>query len=237
MEYRYETHMHTREGSACASSTGAEHARAHKEAGYDGIFITDHFFNGNSAVPRELPWRMRCEQFCRGYEGAKEEGDKIGLSVFFGFEYAMFGAEVLVYNLSKEWLMEHEDIDRMNPREAFKIMRADGAFLVQAHPFRERGYIDHIHLYPRDIAGVEAINAAHKGEDRRMNDRAFAYANMYRLPVTSGSDTHHTYELNGGGIITPEPIVTPLDYLRMMQEGKLRLLYAFEEQNGPQETY
>ena len=45
MAYRYETHMHTMEGSACSSSTGAEMARAHKAAGYTGIFVTDHFFS------------------------------------------------------------------------------------------------------------------------------------------------------------------------------------------------
>ena len=42
--YLYETHMHTKESSACAHNTGAEMARAYKEAGYTGIIITDHFF-------------------------------------------------------------------------------------------------------------------------------------------------------------------------------------------------
>ena len=96
MSYKYETHMHTAESSACATSTGAEMARAHKEAGYTGIFITDHFFNGNTTVPRELPWQERVARFCLGYEHAKQEGDKIGLQVFFGFEYAYHGAEFLV---------------------------------------------------------------------------------------------------------------------------------------------
>ena len=34
MKYKYETHMHTSQGSACGRSTGAEMARAYKEAGY-----------------------------------------------------------------------------------------------------------------------------------------------------------------------------------------------------------
>ena len=50
--YRYETHMHTSQASACAFSTGAEMARAYAAAGYTGIFITDHFFNGNSCITR-----------------------------------------------------------------------------------------------------------------------------------------------------------------------------------------
>ena len=54
--YKYETHLHTKEASACASSTGAEMARAYQAAGYAGIIVTDHFFNGNTAVPANLPW-------------------------------------------------------------------------------------------------------------------------------------------------------------------------------------
>ena len=114
--YRYETHMHTSQASACASSTGAQMARAHLEAGYTGIFVTDHFFNGNTAVPADLPWRERVERFCRGYEDAWEEGQRIGLQVFFGFEYNYHGAEFLVYNLDKQWLISHEDIHRISPR-------------------------------------------------------------------------------------------------------------------------
>ena len=42
--YKYETHVHTKEGSACASGTGQEMVRAHIEAGYSGMIVTDHFF-------------------------------------------------------------------------------------------------------------------------------------------------------------------------------------------------
>lgn len=187
MAYRYETHMHTMEGSACSSSTGAEMARAHKAAGYTGIFVTDHFFNGNSAVPRELPWEERIRRFCLGYERAKAEGDRIGLQVFFGLEYAYQGAEFLVYNLDKQWLLDHEDIDKGNPRKALALMRRDGGFVIQAHPFRERNYIDHFQLFPRDIDGVEAINAAHLGEEgRKINQRAFATPRCSACPSPPG---------------------------------------------------
>ena len=36
--YLYETHLHTMEGSACAKNSGAEMARACRDAGYTGIF-------------------------------------------------------------------------------------------------------------------------------------------------------------------------------------------------------
>lgn len=223
MLYRYETHMHTSEVSRCASATGVEMARAHKEKGYTGIFVTDHFFNGNTTVPRILPWGERIELFCKGYENALEEGKKIGLDVFFGFEYCYQGMDFLIYNLDKQWLKEHEDIDRWYPREAFAQMREDGGFIVHAHPFRAWDYIDHIQLFPGDVDGVEIVNGAQLMEPW-MNERAAVYARMYDLPVTAGSDSHHLSALFGSGVETEEPIRKPSDYLRLMRARKIRLL-------------
>lgn len=223
--YKYETHLHTSQGSACAHSTGAEMARAHKEKGYTGIFVTDHFFNGNSAVDRKLPWREKIELFCKGYEEAKEEGDKIGLDVFFGLEYGVRAAEFLMYNIDKQFLLDCEDFDTWHPKKAFDAVHEAGGFIVHAHPFRERDYIDHIKLYPRHVDGVEAINGAHF-DHLDFNDRAVIYARMYDLPVTAGSDTHSTKCMYGSGVETSEKILLPLDYLRLMKEGKLTLCDA-----------
>ena len=227
MSYKYETHMHTLEGSACGRFTGAEMARAFKEAGYTGIFVTDHFFNGNCAVDRQLPWAEKVELFCKGYENAKAEGDKIGLDVFFGFEYGVDAADFLVYNLDKEWLLKHPDVDKWNPRTAFKTMREDGAFIIHAHPFRERDYIDHIQLFPRDIDGVEVLNGGQL-DFPLMNERAELYAMMYELPKTSGSDAHHADSLPGCGVVVEKQIEKPLDYWVLMKAGKLTLLQGNE---------
>lgn len=223
MSYKYETHMHTSEGSACGKFTGAEMARAFKEAGYTGIFVTDHFFNGNCAMDRHLPWEERVELFCKGYENAKMEGEQIGLDVFFGFEYGVEGADFLVYNLDKEWLLEHPDVDKWDPREAFEAMHKSGAFIIHAHPFRERDYIHHIHLFPRDVDGIEVINGGQLAEPL-FNERAKLYAMMYELPKTSGSDAHHADQLPGCGIVVEKQIEKPLDYLELLKAGEITLL-------------
>ena len=229
MGYKYETHMHTVEGSACGRSTGKEMVRAYKQAGYTGVFVTDHFFNGNCAVDRSLSWEEKVEQFCKGYENAKEEGDKIGLDVFFGFEYCVDAADFLVYNLSKEWLLKYPDIDKWEPRKAFAQMHADGGFIVHAHPFRERDYINHIHLFPRDVDGVEILNGGQL-EYPLMNERAKIYAMMYELPVTAGSDSHNAGTLPGCGVEVEKKIEKPLDYLEFLQAGELILLVNGKEQ-------
>ena len=229
MSYRYETHMHTVEGSACGRSTGKEMVRAYKEAGYTGVFVTDHFFNGNCAIDRDLSWEEKVEQFCKGYENAKEEGDKIGLDVFFGFEYCVDAADFLVYNLSKEWLLKYPDIDKWEPRRAFAQMHADGGFIVHVHPFRERDYINHIHLFPRDVDGVEILNGGQLREPW-MNERAKIYAMMYELPVTSGSDSHYAGGLPGCGVEMAKRIEEPTDYLKSMRAGEITLLAEGKEQ-------
>ena len=107
MEYIYETHCHTREASACGELSGQELARFYKSRGFDGIFVTDHFFNGNCAVDPSLDWQTKCELYCAGYKAAKAEGDRIGLSVFFGIEYSYLGTDLLTYGVDGDWLKAH----------------------------------------------------------------------------------------------------------------------------------
>ena len=108
MTYLYETHLHTAGVSKCASSRGAEYIAGYIDKGYSGIIITDHFFNANCALSRKLPWHEWVSRFYHGYEDAKEEGDRRGLDVFFGWEETFDGCDdYLVYGLDKKWLMEH----------------------------------------------------------------------------------------------------------------------------------
>lgn len=201
--YLYETHMHTSEASACAHNTGAEMARAYKEAGYTGIIITDHFFYGNTAVDRSLPWKEWVERYCLGYEHAKEEGDKIGLQVFFGWEAGYHGSEFLIYGLDKEWLIRHPEIRDASVERQLQLVHADGGIVIQAHPFREASYIKEIRVYPDYVDGVEGINASHtsflKSERHpEYNEKALVYAASHNFPLTAGSDQHTTEMLWGG---------------------------------------
>ncbi len=223
--YKYETHMHTSEASGCGSSTGAEMARKYKDEGYDGIFVTDHFFNGNSAVPRDLPWKKRIELYCKGYENAKETGDKIGLDVFFGVEYTYHGADFLIYGLDKQWLIENGnilDIER-DISDFLNYVRSCGGFVVHAHPFRDYDYIKHFTLCPHNVDAVEIINASH--HQKEFDERAKIYAEWYNLPFTAGSDSHNaTDRYYGGGILTETPIKSFEDYRDAVLGGKIQLL-------------
>lgn len=198
MEYFYDTHVHTAQGSACASATGAEHARGYKALGYTGIIITDHFFNGNTAVDRGLPWTQWVDAFCLGYEQARTEGEKIGLDVFFGWEAGYQGTEFLIFGLDNAWLKRHPDIPNWTVEEQYRQVHAAGGVVIQAHPFREAFYIPQIRVYPGFIDGVEAVNTANYEKSPGANEKAKAYARERKLCMTGGSDTHHQPSLRGG---------------------------------------
>lgn len=228
--YLYETHMHTKESSACAHNTGAEMARAYKEAGYTGIIITDHFVYGNTAIDRSLPWRDWVDKFCRGYENAKEEGDKIGLQVFFGWESGYRGTEFLVYGLDKEWLLAHPEIKEATIEEQYSLVHEAGGMISHAHPFREEDYIPQIRLFPEFVDAVEGINATHSSpaslghKNPAYNERAVEYAKKYKLPMTAGSDQHTTIMI-GGGMLFPEKLKSIADFCRaVLNEEAISLL-------------
>ena len=46
--YKYELHMHTKEGSACGKTSGADMVDFYIENGYAGMVVTDHFYHGNT---------------------------------------------------------------------------------------------------------------------------------------------------------------------------------------------
>ncbi|MDD4698638.1 MAG: PHP domain-containing protein [Oscillospiraceae bacterium] len=185
--FKYETHAHTSEVSKCSKINAAELVQFYKNCGYDGICITDHFLNGNTTVPRDLEWAERIKLFCRGFENAYAEGKKLGISVFFGWEYSYRGTDFLTYGLSKEWLLEHPEIIDISTNEYCDLVRANGGFIVHAHPFREASYISMIRLLPRKVDAVEVINACRLDFENKL---ANEYANNYNLLKSAGTDNH-----------------------------------------------
>lgn len=197
--YKYETHLHTYEGSACASTTGSDYIIPYVNAGYSGLIVTDHFWGGNTRVEREQPWENWVNLFCSGYEKALQAaqeynrknnttGTEQSFQVFFGFEQSFDGDDYLIYGLDKNWLLAHPEVVSMSHQQLFQAVNEANGMMIQAHPFRLRDYMKAIHIHPRDVHGVEVYNAGNRPEE---NFQAELYAKIYDFPVTSGSDMHH----------------------------------------------
>jgi hypothetical protein len=195
VSYLYETHLHTACSSACAASKGSEYIRGYQDLGYSGIIVTDHFYNGNTAISRNLPWREWVNQFCQGYEEAKNEGEKRNFDVFFGWEETFDGCDdYLVYGLDKKWLLEHPEAQRWTRCEQYISVRAAGGCVVQAHPFRQHRYIRRVILSSGCVDAVEAANAGN--HEQSYDALAMRYAQKLGLPMTAGSDIHEVQQID-----------------------------------------
>lgn len=223
--YLYETHLHTREASACARNTGGEMARACKEYGYTGIFVTDHNWGGNTATDRDLPWDEWVDAFCMGYEHAKTEGDRIGLDVFFGYEAGYRGTEFLIYGIDPAWMKAHPQLLTASVEEQYQLVHDAGGLVIHAHPYREESYIPEVRLYPEWIDGVEGINATHSNPASGAHNnpdfdvKAIAYAHEHELPMSAGSDIHGIH-LFGGGVAFRRRLASAADYVHAILTGE-----------------
>ena len=193
MEYLYETHLHTREGSACGISRAREYIGKYLDLGYTGIIVTDHFFRGNCRADRNLPWNKWVPEFCRGYEAAREEGERRGLDVFFGWEETVDGNDFLVYGLDKAWLLEHPEAAEWTRKKQFNEVRRNGGCVVLAHPFR---FVNSIKRFPGSSEYVDAIEAANSGNEPISDALAWAYAKELNVPITAGSDIHYAGDIS-----------------------------------------
>lgn len=227
--YLYETHLHTCQGSKCAKSTGREMAKAAKEAGYAGIFVTDHNWYGNCAVDNTLPWEEFVAEFKKGYEDAKAWGDANDFAVFFGYEAGYGGPEFLIYGITPEWLLTHPEIKDASIEDQYRLVHEAGGMVIQAHPYREAWYISEVQVFPDWVDGVEGVNAAHSNTKSTSHNnplydrRAIAYAAKYNLPMIAGSDIHTT-ELLGGGVAFSHKLSSGEDYCRAILSGEDYLL-------------
>jgi len=228
-KFIYETHLHTREASACGSSSGADYIKPYKDLGYSGIFVTDHFFGGNSAVPRNLDWKSRIELYSKGYEAAKEEADKLGdFQVFFGFEQTFDGDDYLVYGLSKEWLIDHPEMEHMRHRELFAAVNSVGGLMIQAHPFRFRQYMHAMYQHPLEVHGIEVYNGGNRPIENQM---AALYGKAFDFPITSGSDIHSINFLIPepgknpvGGVYFDTPLIDVYDYAKRVKAKEVKII-------------
>lgn len=219
--YKYETHMHTMPVSACAGATVGEHMEFYKSKGYDGIFITNHFIDGNIGFDRSKPhtYEEILKFYFSDYEKAKELEDEIGIKVFLGVESSYGGTDFLIYGLEKEWYYDHPEIRQMKRSDFLKLLCDSGALVIQAHPFREAGYIDHIRLFPRHVHGTEVVNAGRTAFENKM---AKLYAEKYELLEFAGSDNHAGKQQKLAGMESDEPITDEKDFVEKVKSGKMR---------------
>lgn len=222
--YKYEMHLHSCACSACGVSSAKEMVSAAKEKGYSGVVFTNHFYHGNTAVDRKLPYKEFVEAYKRDYLEAKKFGKSIGVDVFFGIEEVYCaGKEVLIYGISPKTLAECDNFLNMKIDGISKFVRDNGGFCVAAHPFRHRFYIPDPDTEPdmRYFDAIEVYNWCNTEED---NKKAEDFARANKISVIAGSDLHVADKFGGSGIAFYKKPRSGKDFIRKLKNGEYELI-------------
>lgn len=218
--YLYETHLHTFPVSDCSIVSVEKMMEFYKLMNYDGIFITNHFIDDSFGGNQNMPYKERIDFFFSDYEKGKKLSGEIGIKVFYGLEASYLGTDFLVYGLDKEWFLSHPEIEHMEKSEVLPYYMEHGALVVQAHPFREAGYIDHIRLFPRCVQGIEVVNASRTEFE---NEAALWYAKYYGLLEFAGTDNHGRLKTYLAGMSSETPVTDEKDFVHKVLTGQMQL--------------
>ena len=221
--HKYELHALTAECDLVAQLSGAELVRAYAEQGYNGMVITDHYFSiffdwfGKELEGKSH--RQIIDRWLRGYESARNEGEKIGFTVLPGAEVRIDGTinDYLVYGLEEADFYRLPLLNRMASIDEVMDILPDYTCVVHAHPFRENMTVRD----PGRFFGIEVHNG---GTNAFRNQLAKVWAEHYGKAMTSGSDCHGPWAVGKGGIITETPILTPTDLINTLQSGAYQLI-------------
>ncbi|HOV70364.1 MAG TPA: PHP domain-containing protein [Clostridia bacterium] len=113
--YKYDLHIHTRESSMCGGVYAADIVQNYRSAGYDGIAITDHYFDYGFSCIKANTWDEKIDKLLSGYKTAKKAAQGTGFSVILGMELRFEGSldDYLVYGFDEEFLREHRKLCKL----------------------------------------------------------------------------------------------------------------------------
>lgn len=220
--YKIETHMHTMYSSFCGQLNEKELVEGYLAAGYAAVAVTDHF-NRDNVLGRRGACGDYVKRFLEGYYRVKEEGERNGLRVYKGAELRFDGddSDFLLFGYHDDLLGDPEAIFSMGLEAFSKLYRADGALIVQAHPYREGCRVaDH-----RFLDGVEVQNM-HPGHiHHNFNEKTWAYAERWpELLRLSGSDCHQAHHIAQGGITSDILPADDAEFLKLLRSRKFTLI-------------
>lgn len=227
MTHRYDLHCHTNAGSKCSDISTKNMVELYREMGYSGICITDHLSGSMNPLPGSTPWEDRITFHHSIYQEARKWGEKAGLSVFFGVEFALvedindlskttWGKFVLL-NLEKEWLINNRAVFVCEPDRLFSKVREAGGFVIHAHPFI--GKRELVQLFPDSIDAVEVINT---GCDSAANAAALNFAREHKLLEVAGTDIHRYDQKLMAGVETEKPCATIGELIAAIKAGNAK---------------
>ncbi len=174
---RIDLHTHTTAFSACSAVTPDDLVRAAREAGMDGICLTEH----------DSFWPM---------VAIRELAEKHGIVVLRGVEATTEVGHVLVYGI-ETW---HKGVSTLAALREH-VLHEDGLMFL-AHPSRRYG-----RPVEGPLSEVfDSLEVANASEGGLQNANAAELARGCRLPGIGGSDAHTAREAGAAFTVLEHPI-------------------------------
>ena len=217
--FKTETHLHTRESSPCSHEKAIKMVDYYKEAGFSTVFTSDHISRRIFDNYGDVPWKDKVTMFMAGYYRARHRGLTIGVNVLFSVELEVrneYRNHYLLYNVTREFLEEHECILYMSIEELYPLFKEHDIYVVQAHPARPTSIPT-----PHCVDAFEVYNGKLADE---YNAEALELAVKYDLPQTAGADAHKLEHIGQAAVLSEYEIKTSQDYINLLK-NKQAVIY------------
>lgn len=216
MSFLYDLHVHTSEVSPCGQIPAAEMVELYAEAGYAGIAITDHYYDGYFQTISGT-WGDQVERYLQGYKYARKRGEELGLDVLLGLElrFADNPEDFLVYGVDEEFLHAFPRLFNLGLTNFAKLAKEHNLLVIQAHPFRPGLQV----AEPSLLEGIEVYNGNPRHNSR--NDLALAYAQKHRLMQVGCSDAHRYEDVAVAGLEFPRRVKTAQELVATLRENPI----------------
>lgn len=222
--YKIETHLHTTYVSHCGWLGAQALIRMYAAGGYSAICVTDHY---NRDTFRYLETDLsapgsKTEEFLLGFHRLKREAEQYGIRVYEGAELRFDGSEndYLLYGFHHDLIADPETVMHEGLAAFAPKYRADGALLVQAHPFRKNC----TPAPPEYLDGVEVLNTNPRHDSH--DDLALAFAKKHGLIMTAGSDCHRPGDECRSGILSETLPEDSFGFAQLLRSGNYTLIRA-----------
>lgn len=208
-------HAHSKGISRCCKKDADYIAEITKNAGIDGIILTNHYEKGYVIDGDVLGFARK---YVDEYHYVKAISQKYGLKVFFGIEVTMDkhdNVHMLIYGVDEKFVLNYPNLYDYSLEELYKLVINNNGILVQAHPKRNG---KDVLLDINYLHGVEA-NCHPKYDGTYVSDFA-QIAKNNNLLLTCGGDYHADIHRAKCGVYLPDNVCNTLDIVNYLYKTK-----------------
>ncbi len=219
-------HGHTGAISRCCRIGAEENVLRAREAGFDGMVITNHY---DAGYFNEESYNAWLEGYITEWAHCRALGKQHGVRIFCGVEVnsaLVPNLHLLIYGADEAFLRKYPRLCNRTTEELYRICKENGCALIQAHPFRHRVGV-------QDTAFLDGLEInCHPSYGNSYCADVLAAAQAKHLAVTAGCDYHADSYRSKGGTFLPNEIQTEQELAQYLLKADQFHLQVQEPADG-----